>query len=1159
MNAPAAIFGLALLCIVQPVAAAAAISLRPANNQGVDVLADKKVVAPIRLSSNGVIVADRVTVQEAEVRLTGLRCKDPQAVAFAPDDFVSIVLGAMPEVRFRLTIARFDPARWQALFPDAKAPFHFLTCSMPTAMVWHQRGWLNATPNADPFPLLKDVHTGSPEISCLWNRNWSYICPLGAHPIPMIGLWDPPARLYVGYDFQAARAAEQSERYLATAYCWQQGQDKSFVALAFPHGGVRYGELVYPKIGQVLESHFELIIDPELPDTEDPNERFQARLFERYRAALPQVPAMNDLSWIPGSHRLRDFMGPIGLDLWGPGGETTFYPQGTILIHGWAGHREMPIEAALRRADSPAIEAARKRLEELLHKYAQRTTIGGDSCLFWNKPLEGAWRAEWGGPPVTTLHNTDAWYPARVLIELYRYDRARGQAKPEYLQAIDGIFNWTRHFVWTRNEFADVPSSPFAIGGTLSVAFLMDYHFTFQDDPQRRENAELALKLARNVAWRYLPVWAMDSDRFDGALDSAFLIEPNSGRDWAGLACANEVHWNIDTLTQVYVHGGDARMRYYLRGILQRWPALYRENYEKSLAEYGPDSMTEGLGFFDGSGPGRGGRYGYGVTDHLPLNEPVGDSKLRVVAGQRACIGFCKGGSHSDVTEYRTDGKGACAFRIISSLPGEFDLSFSYPYVDVSALPVRIVRGTQQLDLRNEQVRRPAQAPSSLYIGRVRHGDVIRIGELPPVTPPLNIDAPLTYHESDPIPRPIGDFTFLHIQCDTALSQDWTDLDSFAGLIAGMRWVYGVPYWQRASARSKPVQLPATEGTLFIAYAPVNQDAYANAPTFTLDDGTGIRLAGHPAIAWRGWPPIYKRFVMIDQLAIPQGRSLRAIDPGGTLLVAATAVRGTPNSLTTITETMSAAARQERETFQAGQRIRQRLSAMPAGRIALLPGIISGPAASFAGSAGLSGKWTRISPQQLIDSRAFNAQRYPVAFHLGGEDYIKTVRIQGDGKNAIIRYLAEGGMLIILPSDVFPFYYGGGVGGGKGSPDPLLPALGLPLGITFETAPADLRMRRRSAEILGTIPDSFAFPAGDPRLRSVDRLSLEKSHRYLPLISVVGPDGHDYGDAVCYIEFAAGPAKGGRVLYVWSSLIASPEGRSILGDAVAWALEKAFG
>ena len=41
------------------------------------------------------------------------------------------------------------------------------------------------------------------------------------------------------------------------------------------------------------------------------------------------------------------------------------------------------------------------------------------------------------------------------------------------LPFIDGIFNWAKHFVWSRNEFADVPASPFAIGATLPAVRLV--------------------------------------------------------------------------------------------------------------------------------------------------------------------------------------------------------------------------------------------------------------------------------------------------------------------------------------------------------------------------------------------------------------------------------------------------------------------------------------------------------------------------------------------------------------------------------------------------------------------------------------------------------------------------------------------------------------
>jgi len=170
----------------------------------------------------------------------------------------------------------------------------------------------------------------------------------------------------------------------------------------------------------MLSSWFSLEIDSALPATEDPNERFQGRLFERYTNALPRVPAMNDLAWIPGRARLGDFAGPIGVGLYGPGGETTFYPAGTILLNGWQGHQEMPIDTAVDNSNWATVNYGRGQVESLLTNYAQSFTAGGESCLYLQKPLSGAWLTNWGGAAVTTLHESEGWYAARVLVELYR-------------------------------------------------------------------------------------------------------------------------------------------------------------------------------------------------------------------------------------------------------------------------------------------------------------------------------------------------------------------------------------------------------------------------------------------------------------------------------------------------------------------------------------------------------------------------------------------------------------------------------------------------------------------------------------------------------------------------------------------------------------------
>jgi hypothetical protein len=1144
-------------------------TIQAAGNEGFNVLADGIVIAPVRLACESAIQASSVVTNASGIRLSGFHTKDPLALIFAPDDFVSVTLPAPgpgdvptqwePRIDFKLTITAFDTNRWLAMFPDAPAPFHFLVCSMPAAQVWHQRGWLNATPYADPFPLLEDVHVGSPEISCLWNRNWSYLCPLGAHPIPMIGLWDPDASLYVGYDFQGARASDQSERYIASGYCWRQGTMTNFIALAYPYGGVRYGQQTFPVGGEVLSSWFNLEIDTALPSTEDPNERFQARLFQRYTNSLPVVPAMNDLAWIPGQARLSDFAGPIGVGLFGPGGETTFYPAGTILLQAWQGHQEMPIDTAVHKGDLATVNYARGQIESLLTNYAVTFISGGDACLYWQKPLSGAWLANWGGPPVTTLHNSEGWFAARVLVELYRYDRNHGQARPSYLQAIDKLFNWSKHYVWSRNEFADVPSSPFAIGATLNSAFLLDYYFTFRDDPLRATNALLALHMADTITWRYVHPWAMDSDRSDGALDSAFLVEPNSGRDWAGLGCANEVNWNIDAMTQVYVHTGDPRMRYYLRGILQRWPALYQPNYENSIADYNTsEALTEGLGVFDGSGPGRGNRYPYGFSPSLALNEPVGASTMRVIAGAQACIAFDKNNTASDVAEYRTGGYGSCSFRIVSSLPGPFDVSFSYPFIDISQLAVTRLRNGQTQTLGSANVVRPAQSPSSLYLSQLQNGDVITIGTVPVTAPVLSFDNSLVYDESKAQPGTNGLFTMLPLAGNYLLPQDWTDLNSFAGLIPGQRWNYGLPYWQTLHAVTNVIALNAPGASVVVAvYSPPPAETLTRSPTLVLDDGTTMPLSGHPALGWRAWPIIFNRQVLLDYAVLPAGHSVAHVNPNGTLLMAATAFTGSQTDWQPFQDVLAAASAnfvQDETQRLALLALQQSYAQLPAGRIALLPMNTAGPGANFAAATGLRTKWVALTEQQLVDTNTFNANRYPIAFYLGSENYVKTVLTNGDGKAAVTKYLAGGGTLVVLATGPFPFYYGYGPADQPGPADPLLPALGMPFQ-GFEQAPPGIFMQRYTNQtILQSVPVQFAFPPGDQRLRAITGSAVSLANRYVPLIKAIDAQGNNYGDAAVFIAFGTGPANGGKVLYIWDTLLSGPQGQDIMADTVSWIL-----
>jgi hypothetical protein len=234
--------------------------------------------------------------------------------------------------------------------------------------------------------------------------------------------------------------------------------------------------------------------------------------------------------------------------------------------------------------------------------------------------------------------------------------------------------------------------------------------------------------------------------------------------------------------------------------------------------------------------------------------------------------------------------------------------------------------------------------------------------------------------------------------------------------------------------------------------------------------------------------------------------------------------------------------------------LQQSYGELPTGKIALLPLSTAGAGENFAAATGLNAKWDVLTEAQLIDTNWFNASRYPLAFYLGSENYVKTVITTGDAKAAVTKYLAGGGTIVVLATGPFPFYYGYGPSDQAGPADPLLPSLGMPFQ-GFEQAPAGIFMQRYTNQtILQSVPNQFAFPPGDPRLRAITGPSVSTANRYVPFIKAVDAGGTYYGDAAAFIAFGTGLAKGGKVLYVWDTLLSGPQGDAIMGDLVSWIL-----
>ncbi|MHB1458876.1 MAG: hypothetical protein ACYC0V_18350, partial [Armatimonadota bacterium] len=878
---------------------------------GFKVMSSDKTAAIVRLSSIKLITAAKCTKSGdmMSIRFSGLTSASATGLRFGKSDYITVSLHTddpYPIIEFHLTIASFDPVKWQKVV--GKQPFHFLALYMPDAETWHTRGWLNATPVADPFPLLIDPHIGSPEISGYkYNKNWSYTPPLGANPIPIIGLWAPKSKHYAGLEFQSARFGgledDLSGRDIATGYCWGDGKAKvqqtnpqQFVSMVYPFGGKGYQDLVFPKSGSKLQSYCTLLWSLNLSSADDPNRLFYSHLWqdEMKQNRLPRVPSVVDLSWIPGGIRLSDFGGypdPRGLV---GGVEGPFQIPGSRLISGWTWHNESPTAAPKKFDDQSALRNAKTVASELL-PYAKRFKVGGDDCIFWEKPLSGEWTPEWGGPKATTLHNSNGFAAGRLFLGLYR-----DLDMKEYLPIVDGVMNWAKHVAWTRNEFADVPSSPFAIGGTLTASFCMDYYMTFKNAPDEhhRNEARRALDLARSFTYRYMAMWLSDNN-LDDNIDPSFLWEPNSGRDWTGAACANEVFWNIDTLAQTAVHTGDPILMWALQGTLERWHLMYQERYRDSLAAYRASDMTEGYGLYEGNVYGLGIRALYGFASPLYMTEPVGSSVIRVLAGEKAAMAFNKNGAHTSINDYRYTEPGNLIFTVHSSLP-DFDLSLTIPYVDISAKTVGLVRdGKNSALLPGQGIERSDRALWSLIVKGLKDGDQVILGApdvngpILPSTPPLTGKRDFGWEASS-----TAISNTIEIPYDTEPDMSWDHLDSWAALPRGTMWVYGIPF-QLAPKGGKsivtkpfdPELVDANGGTERFGLALLYSRGSSMAPSVVLDDGT--RLSADPkqlALGWRAWPPIYTRQLEVAVIDT-KGKITKSIDPCGRQLWAVTAVR----------------------------------------------------------------------------------------------------------------------------------------------------------------------------------------------------------------------------------------------------------------------------
>ena len=199
--------------------------------------------------------------------------------------------------------------------------------------------------------------------------------------------------------------------------------------------------------------------------------------------------------------------------------------------------------------------------------------------------------------------------------------------------------------------------------------------------------------------------------------------------------------------------------------------------------------------------------------------------------------------------------------------------------------------------------------------------------------------------------------------------------------------------------------------------------------------------------------------------------------------------------------------------------------------------------------------------EQVAGLQAADVRKYPVLFYLGSEIYRPTVRQAGDVDAGLLRWLHAGGTLVVLPSGPMPFHY---------DPDGNAVArsgkFGLPLSVAgrdggWEQPPPGVRLRFTQVDKrLPHVPAEFPFPSSvDPRWRPFVRSQMDSGDLVVPLVELRDGQGKHYGDAVVYAEYKSGEPRGGRVAYVWFSLLDVPQGEALLDDLLLFVAAKLTG
>ncbi|MGQ9733084.1 MAG: carbohydrate-binding family 9-like protein, partial [Candidatus Zipacnadales bacterium] len=580
---------------------------------------------------------------------------------------------------------------------------------------------------------------------------------------------------------------------------------------------------------------------------------------------------------------------------------------------------------------------------------------------------------------------------------------------------------------------------------------------------------------------------------------------------------------------------------------------------------------------FEGAQQAKGTRASFGGIwgGFEQLSWPVGNADVRVLCGEASALTFNRGGIHTTIGDFAATGEGDFSFRLLAAgVPqrGDHELTVvvTAPFFDISEKPLSRERaGERTLLQRDHDYRTFPHRRDTVTIRGLHHNDTVIIGSAPPgpgITPQL-----VKPRRLSPAPTTkMGHFTLLNLApiADMEVPTDWSDPQSLAGLPRGRRVVYGIPFelvdpdLNHGKAAVEKAEIVLDQGGKTLLLLARAEDDEQGLIRVTLADGTERTVSAKGVPVLNGWPPLFEW--TLDLVRVPLG-GLRAKVKAENAAIFAVTVASEKADLRP-TQTALQVKQQEAEARRrtiAGLRELAQLFDHFTGHLAVLPvarteSARSSPLVKMFRQAGAYDALTFLTAEQLVDPNYFNAERFWVALYLGSEVYQNSVREQGDVIASLQRYLREGGTLVVLPSGPFPFYYDE-----TGKVTIRAAEVGLPInGSGFEgrrdRLPAAERLNitgwerppegkqftfhlRPDQSIITSLPKQFPFPkTGDLRWRPVANI-IDDLGTYTPLLTLYDQTGSSYGEGAAMIEYHQGPLAGGRVVYVWTTLVHSQE------------------